>query len=432
MLTFVAAAAVGGTGAFFSDEEVSEDNVFTAGELTLTANTITHQFNGDDTTGQQPGFTESGFSFELDDLKPSDEGTITYDLTNGSNDATVCVMVEETGNHDNGVNGPESDAGDTTGGSGGGELGTFLNLSVQGATGTLAALSGTWFDLGVVTGGDPVNSAIDYCFGEIDGTGACVPNESLAYNLAQTDSLNADVTFYAEQTRGNDFTCAELNINDDTVVVDSPTDFDTVGDTSLSTIGVGSWQNDDDSGDKTTFYAFFGAGTSPTLGDFTVDDIKSISYKTNKPDAQGEPDFYVALYTEPDGVDDNASWYGYRLNMEPYFSNNLNAPANTWNTWSTDAGTNQLTIFDQQELNAFGVATGQPTLQDLQTSTAFDWNTVDAGGNVTAIDYGSETVKAVSFQTGTLWDDSFTGNIDEAVIELNNGNTLTIDFEPAS
>lgn len=222
MLTFAGAAVIGGTGAFFSDQVTSEANVFTAGEVSLTAGALEHEYNGVDTNA--PVFTDTGFSFNLADIKPLDEGTITYNLTNGSNEAYVCVMVDETGNDDNGVNSPETNAGDLSDGAGSGELGAFLNVAIGANTGSLASLSGTWFSLGTVAAGDPIESDIDYCFGEFDGS-SCVLDEDAVYNLAQTDSLTADVSFYAVQSRNNDFSCDDLNAeqsvgNDDLFTAD--------------------------------------------------------------------------------------------------------------------------------------------------------------------------------------------------------------------
>jgi len=208
MLTFAAAVVVGGTGAFFSDEIVSEDNVFTAGDVTMAANSITHVYTAG--SGDEPTFGESGFSFTLDDIKPLDEGTITYDLTNGSNEATVCAMVDETSNNDNGVNNPETVAGDTSDGIGAGELGAFLSFNINGQTGSLAALSGEWQEVGVISAGGPIVNDINYCFGVFNGSD-CELDENAVYNFAQTDSLTADVSFYAVQTRNNTFSCADLN-----------------------------------------------------------------------------------------------------------------------------------------------------------------------------------------------------------------------------
>jgi len=163
------------------------------------------------------------------------------------------------------------------------------------------------------------------------------------------------------------------------------------------------------------------------LGSFKIDDISSISYHTNKPGSQNDVDFYLVIYTKPDGVDDKASWYGYKLIGEPYFSRNLNAPSNQWNKWSTDVGTNQLTFFDLDTIGFYGFY-GQPTLQDIQAGP-INWHYYYSGCPVTNIDYGVEVVKYISFQTGTNWMNTFQGYIDAITIGLKDGTTVSIDLE---
>ncbi len=120
-------------------------------------------------------------------------------------------MVTETANNDNGINDPESDAGDSTDGVGNGELGDFLNFKFGANSGSLSAISGMWQTVGTAAPNAPTASGFEYCFGEFDGSGACVLGTA-DDNLAQTDSLTADVEFYAVQTRNNaDFRCSDLN-----------------------------------------------------------------------------------------------------------------------------------------------------------------------------------------------------------------------------
>jgi len=162
------------------------------------------------------------------------------------------------------------------------------------------------------------------------------------------------------------------------------------------------------------------------LGTFKVDDIQSISYHTWKPGAQGDPDFYLLIYTVPDGEDDGSGWYGYRLNGEPYYSLGLNAPSNTWNRWDTNVGTNQLTFFDAWKSGVYGFY-GQPTLQTLQAGTV-NWKTLGYGVDQN-IDYGLETVKYVCIQTGTDMAKVFTGYLDAIEIKLTDGRSATFDLE---
>ncbi|MBS7636095.1 right-handed parallel beta-helix repeat-containing protein [Candidatus Bathyarchaeota archaeon] len=165
------------------------------------------------------------------------------------------------------------------------------------------------------------------------------------------------------------------------------------------------------------------------LGGFTIDDIASISYHTNTPHpitGTTPHNFYVVIYTKPDGINDHG-WYGYKLIGEPYLSNNLNAPANQWNKWSTDAGTNQLTFFDPDTIGFYGFY-GQPTLQNIQAGP-INWHDYYSGCPVTNIDYGVEIVKYISFQTATGWMNIFQGYIDAITIALKDGTTVSVDLE---
>jgi predicted ribosomally synthesized peptide with SipW-like signal peptide len=206
----VVAAAIYGTTAFFSDTETSAGNTFTAGSVTLEISEINHVYSGGEEV-DQPIFTPNGIAFSLADMKPLDAGVVNYDLTNGANDAHVCAMVTEASNHENGRIDPEIEAGDATSGAGNGELGQFLSLKFGSETGLLTAIDGLWQEVGPVVAEGTTSSAIEYCFGVYDGEN-CILDETAPYNQAQTDSLNADVQFYAVQTRNNEeFDCSDLN-----------------------------------------------------------------------------------------------------------------------------------------------------------------------------------------------------------------------------
>jgi predicted ribosomally synthesized peptide with SipW-like signal peptide len=209
MLVFVGAAIAASTGAFFSDTESSTGNTFTAGEVDITISGLAHEYNGNQTNAPifAPG---GGFTFGLSDLKPRDEGTITYGLTNSSNEIHLCAAVVETSNDENARIEPEVEAGDTTDGPNNGELGQFLSFKFGSVTGTL---NGAWQSLGTVAGNGTASSSIEYCFGVYDGGGQCVLDNGAPYNRAQTDSLTANVHFYAVQTRNNaSFSCSSLPV----------------------------------------------------------------------------------------------------------------------------------------------------------------------------------------------------------------------------
>ncbi|MBS3777981.1 MAG: right-handed parallel beta-helix repeat-containing protein, partial [Candidatus Thermoplasmatota archaeon] len=213
---------------------------------------------------------------------------------------------------------------------------------------------------------------------------------------------------------------------------------DAEGSEDTAVLGSGCWKatpsvdTNGDGADKFQFYMYWKDAGTPVdsyLGSFTIANIDHISYHTNKPTSENDPDFYVHIYTTTDGTDDNG-WYGYRLTAEPYFSNNLNAPANQWNEWHTDDGTNQLTFFDSWKTGTYGFY-GQPDLQDLQ-SGSINWQTDYGYGIDQSIDYGSETVLGISYSTGSGWSDVFDGYLDALEIALTDGTKVTIDLEQFS
>ncbi len=157
MIVFVAAAAAGGTGAFFSDTETSTGNTFTAGAIDLTVDSEQHYnemvcsnqngFGSDfvwipnaDVDGvitpdeaatynaEHPlGYPKAGTActgtwaatnlgahkfFNFDDVKPGDMGENTISLHVDSNDAFACVDVSITQNDDESSTEPELEAPD--------------------------------------------------------------------------------------------------------------------------------------------------------------------------------------------------------------------------------------------------------------------------------------------------------------------------------
>lgn len=187
------------------------------------------------------------------------------------------------------------------------------------------------------------------------------------------------------------------------------------------------------------FFLWLNPGRGPAnLGSFTVEDIQELAFhtKTDHAITGSTPlNFYVSIYTEPDGVDDTASWYGYRLNGEPYFSRALDAPADEWIRWSTSPGDNQLTFFDAHNAELFGFY-GQPSLPELQAGPV-NWQEDFGYGKDKDIDYGAETVKALAFATGSSWADEFEGYLDTIEIALSSGpgrsakgQSVVVDLEP--
>ena len=250
-LVLVLGAGIGGTGAFFSDSESSVGNTFTAGAIDLKIDNESF-YNGvlnASTTWSLSDLTIQKF-FDFPDLKPGDTGEDTISLHINNNDAYLCANVKLTSNNDNGLNEPEALV-DATGGVGEGELASNVNFvwwaddgdnvletneSVisQGPIGALGlggsttiALADSINNIWTGTGGPMPGATTKYigkawCFGTVgtaplsqDGLGSTSPRTpdnssggitcdgSGLDNSTQTDSLTADVTFYATQSRNN-------------------------------------------------------------------------------------------------------------------------------------------------------------------------------------------------------------------------------------
>lgn len=271
LVLFVGGAfALGSTGAFFSDSETSTGNTFTAGAIDLKIDNSSY-YNGvlnPGTTWELKDLTIEKF-FDFLDLKPGDYGEDTISLHVDTNDSYLCAEVTLTSNDDNGINEPEGVDGDTTDGAGNGELANEVNfiwwaddgdnvlengegVINSGPIGELELNEPYPFTLadsdeniwtgtgGPITGDKTFYIGKAWCFGSLtpaplaqsstgaratttpaqDGNGnqtagepadgGYLCNGSQLNNITQTDSLTADVTFSAIQSRNNpNYQCAE-------------------------------------------------------------------------------------------------------------------------------------------------------------------------------------------------------------------------------
>ncbi len=271
VITFIAALAMGATGAFFSDVEKSTGNTFTAGTLDLQVDSQSHYdglvCNSDhhwqrensqvpsqredligkdcDGTWKQknlgPGVDKF---FNFADIKPGDNGEDTISL-HVSNNAWVCANITTTGNAENVATLPELAAGDTTAnGPFDGELAqnTFVFGWIDNATSTstspgtpgdnvwqsgeqvlfkptaLSALQNGGITLPLADskhGSAFIASSTNYvglawCTGTMDVSvpGTIKCDGSTLGNIIQTDSATADITLTATQSRNNpNFLC---------------------------------------------------------------------------------------------------------------------------------------------------------------------------------------------------------------------------------
>jgi len=210
-----------------------------------------------------------------------------------------------------------------------------------------------------------------------------------------------------------------------TITLDNPTAVGSTGtvDETENYIGNGSWKND---GSKFSLWLtpedLFGSGSS-----FTIADIKEISYHTLKQTTQGGLNFYINIYTDQYSGG-STSWYGSRLTLEPMYSYSFSDVVGTWNEWTTNNGTNQLTVFDAPRSGAYGWYY-PPTLTDIQAG-AINWNSYLGTAPVTSIDYSGETVKYIVIDTGSAWTAGFEGNVDALTITLNDDTSVNVDLEP--
>lgn len=267
MIVFAVAIVAGGTSAFFSDEETSSGNTFTAGAIDLKIDSEQHYNNmvcvevDDGVYEWQPedGFTpgddhypEEGTScdgtweetdlgpthrfFNFSDVKPGDHGENTISLHVYDNDAYMCAVVNNIQDDDNGTTTPEGLVDDTPGPIGEGELSQEIHFFAwdddgdniweegeqalfQNATGSVAdVLEGAEYALYTPQTGAIQATTTEYlgwywCYGDVvvdfeNNELSC--DGSATTNLTQTDSMTADISFRIEQARHNDdFVCGD-------------------------------------------------------------------------------------------------------------------------------------------------------------------------------------------------------------------------------
>lgn len=191
LLTIVAVAAVtvGATGAYFSDTETSNNNSFTAGTLDLNID----------------GGNTNVVKFNLANLRPGSQSAGSWTLANvGSINGYLDIENIVVTNNENGITDPESEAGDVTDPLG--ELGDVLNVRLFVDTN-----GDGWISAGetVFYNGKVSNLPSSFDLNESINAGSNVKIRALFDwwstpfdNLAQTDSIDLDMTFELAQTSG--------------------------------------------------------------------------------------------------------------------------------------------------------------------------------------------------------------------------------------
>lgn len=157
--------------------------------------------------------------------------------------------------------------------------------------------------------------------------------------------------------------------------------------------------------------------------DVTLGEVSKISYWTKKGTTHvvDPADWFLTIYTKPYAGDaSSATWYGDRIGSEPYFSENLTDPINTWNNWTTDGSTNKLRFFE---------STAGATGATFGSYTDPDWATLISGNALSGDPYAGHDILSFSVQTGSAWADGFTGQVDGLRIELSDGSVANVNFE---
>jgi hypothetical protein len=161
------------------------------------------------------------------------------------------------------------------------------------------------------------------------------------------------------------------------------------------------------------------------LGDVTLADLASVKVRSRRNTADS-PDFMMLVYTVPhaNAAENDASWYAQRLHAGFAWAASPNAPASTWNTFSTAAGTNELRFWDFRNANAnAGV---QPN------ANYFSLANIQAGpvtptGVTGARDYHAEKIRFIAFSSVSN-DTTFDASIDGIEVVLKNGKGVSIDL----
>lgn len=259
-VSLVSIFAVKLTNSFFSDTETSQDNTFKSGKIDLKIDNTSY-YNGDfsENTSWNPDDLTNHKFFDFTDLKPGDWGEDTISIKVEDNDSWLCAAIDITKDDDNDCTEPEriddpacSENDDLFDGEVGGLVNIVFwvddgdnvleenetnniftqgtvkdvltnaswSLSQSGTPNDRIFLQSTLNENGSMIGGDTYYIAKYWCFGEITqnavSPGNNSPQENPGFtcngeginNAPQTDSLLANISFHAEQSRHNEnFLC---------------------------------------------------------------------------------------------------------------------------------------------------------------------------------------------------------------------------------
>ena len=212
----VAAIAVGGTVAYFTDTETSTGNTFTAGILDLKVDSEC-TYNGVAVSECTWGLKDldGDVFFNYNDIKPGDSGENTISL-HVQNDAYVCAEITNLVSADNSCTEPELESEPGCATSSEGELAENLVFTIWMDTDCDNILNGNEVAIvenqPAITGLWPIADSRTAALpaGETSCVGVAWSLPATVGNEAQSDSLTGDIEFTAIQARNNsNFVCGE-------------------------------------------------------------------------------------------------------------------------------------------------------------------------------------------------------------------------------
>ena len=161
------------------------------------------------------------------------------------------------------------------------------------------------------------------------------------------------------------------------------------------------------------------------LGNVTVADIASIKARSRRNDAASS-DFMMLVYTVPHATaaENDASWYARRLHAAFAWAAAPDAPASTWNTFSTSTGSNELRFWDFRNAD---VAAGEQPNDNYFSLANMQSGPVTPTGVTGARDYRTEQIRYITFSSVSS-DVTFDGSLDGIEVVLKNGKGVNIDL----
>ncbi|HPP73550.1 MAG TPA: pectinesterase family protein [Armatimonadota bacterium] len=157
--------------------------------------------------------------------------------------------------------------------------------------------------------------------------------------------------------------------------------------------------------DETGRYCAFRFGLRDIFGKkVKIEDLESLSYYTKKMLGDSDHDWFVSVYTVPQGAGDSSSWYRSRVQAYPQNT------SNGWIQWNTSGDTNVLQWVD------------------LRRGLGGNWSWEDIKNGQTSRNYSDEEIMYINIQLGYNNGPKVKSYLDGVVVKLTTGETAYIDL----